>query len=128
MLPIWKFLTPICARFPCISRTQPNRNFASVIDRLTKRPRPAPLSTGWNPLSNLDLAAEIIQIAPPGLVPFTICGEKFEESGATAVEEAGFTLAAAVDFMAEMQSRKIKIDQAAASVTVWLCDWLQLFL
>ena len=87
-----------------------------VIDRLTKRPRPAPLSSGWNPLSNLDLAAEIIQIAPPGLVPFTICGEKFEESGATAIEQAGFTLAAAVDFMAEMQSRKIKIDQAAASV------------
>ncbi len=49
-------------------------------------------------------------------MPFTICGEKFEESGATAIEQAGFTLAAAVDFLAEMQSRKIKIDQAAASV------------
>ena len=87
-----------------------------LIDRLKKRPRLAPISTGWDPLSNLDLAAEIIRISPPGLVPFTISGEEFEESGATAVEEAGFTLAAAVDFLAEMQSREVDVDGAAASV------------
>ena len=87
-----------------------------VIDRLKKRPRPAPISTGWNPLSNLDLSAETIRIAPLGLVPFTICGAVFEESGATVTEETGFTLAAGVEFMAEMQSRKTEVDRAAASV------------
>jgi methylmalonyl-CoA mutase len=87
-----------------------------LIDRLKKRPRLAPISTGWNPLGNLDFAAEITRIAPPGIVPFTIGGEEFEESGATAVEQAGFTLAAAADFLAEMQSREVDVDRAAASV------------
>jgi methylmalonyl-CoA mutase len=49
-------------------------------------------------------------------VPFTIDGSAFGESGATAVEEVGFTLAAAVDFLAEMQSRNVEIDRAAASI------------
>jgi methylmalonyl-CoA mutase len=43
-------------------------------------------------------------------------GEEFEEAGATAVEEVGFTLAAGVDFLAEMQSRGVEIDRAAAAL------------
>ena len=43
---------------------------------------------------------------PPWFVPFTIHGEKFEEAGATAVEEVGFTLAAGVDFLAAMQDAR----------------------
>jgi methylmalonyl-CoA mutase len=87
-----------------------------LIERLTERPDSAPVSTGWNPLTNLDFAAKVLRTTPPALVPFTIEGSAFGESGATAVEEVGFTLAAAVDFLAEMQSRNVEIDRAAASI------------
>ena len=85
-------------------------------ERLMKRPRPAPISTGWCPLANLDFAAEIARTAPPEFVPLNIHGEEFEEAGATAVEEVGFTLAAGVDFLAGMQSREVDLDRAAAAI------------
>jgi methylmalonyl-CoA mutase len=88
-----------------------------LIERLNAQPRLAPISTGWNPLANLDFAAEVIKAAPAALVPFTIHGEEFEASGATAVEEVGFTLAAGIDFMAAMQERNADPARAAASIT-----------
>jgi methylmalonyl-CoA mutase len=87
-----------------------------LIARLAKRQVLSRVSTGFDPLENLDFAAEAARTATPALVPFTIHGEEFEESGATAVEEVGFTLAAAVDFLAGMQSRNIEMDRAAASI------------
>jgi methylmalonyl-CoA mutase len=88
-----------------------------LIERLTERPRSAPLSTAFNPLSNLDFAAELVAAAPPAFAPFTFHGEEFEESGATAVEEVAFTLAAAIDFLAEMQSRNLAVERVAASLS-----------
>jgi len=87
-----------------------------LMERLAGKQRLSAVSTGWNPITNLDFAADMIAAAPSALVPFTIHGEEFEESGATAVEEVGFTLAAAIYFMAEMQERKIDADRAAASI------------
>ena len=87
-----------------------------LVERLNSQQRLSPVSTGWNPLSNLDFAAEVIATAPSALLPFTLRGEEFEESGATAVEEVGFTLAAAIDFMAGMQERNVDADRAAASI------------
>ena len=88
-----------------------------LIDRLSNRQAAAPLSTGWNPLANLDFAAEVLRSAPSSFLSFTFHGEEFEQSGATAVEEVAFTLAAAIDFLAEMQSRNVEVDRAAASIT-----------
>jgi len=88
-----------------------------LIEWLKGRKRPAQVSTGWNPLANPNFAAEVIAAAPPMFVPFTLHGEEFEESGATAVEEVGFNLAAGVDFMAAMQERNVDADRAAASIT-----------
>jgi methylmalonyl-CoA mutase len=88
-----------------------------LMERLKGRQRLSPISTGWNPLTNLDFAAEVIAAAPHALVPFTIHGEDFEESGATVVEEVGFMLAAAIDYLAGMQNRNIDVDRAAASIT-----------
>jgi methylmalonyl-CoA mutase len=88
----------------------------ALVRFLVKR-KVSPGSTGWDPLTNLDSAAEVIATAPPGFVPFTLHGSEFEESGATAVQEVGFTLAAGIDFLAEMQSRKQEVDHAAVSVT-----------
>ena len=84
---------------------------------LTRRRRGAPTSTGRDPLSNPDFAEEIVTSSPAGLLPFTIHGDAFEESGANATEEIGFTLAAAIDFMAEMQRRGVAINRAANSIT-----------
>lgn len=83
---------------------------------LTGQQGQRPISTGFDPLSDLDFASEFTRSAPPALVPFTIDGGKFEEDGAAAVEEIGFTLAAGVDFLAEMQSRDVTADRAAASL------------
>ncbi len=87
-----------------------------LIQRLRKRQNHSSISTRFDPLTNLDFAAELLQTAPSALLPFIVHGEGFEESGATAVEEVGFTLAAGVDFLAEMESRERSIDRAAASI------------
>jgi len=79
-------------------------------------PNRAPLSTGQDALANVESAAEVLSSAPPGLVPFTIHGDAFEEAGATAVEEVGFALAAAVDFLSAMQERGVDVDRAATAV------------
>ncbi len=88
-----------------------------LIDRLSDRPKAPPMWTGFDPFTNLDFAAKIAATEPPTLVPFTVHGDKFEESGATTVQEVGFTLAAGIDFLAEMQTRKVDINRAAASIT-----------
>jgi methylmalonyl-CoA mutase len=90
--------------------------FHLLIERINGRKDPQSISTGWNPLSNPEFAAEVLRTAPTALVPFSLDGSEFEEAGATAVEEIGFTLAAGVDFLADMQSRDIDIDRAASSV------------
>lgn len=78
--------------------------------------RHAAVSTGCDALANVDFAARVITAAPAGFVPFTIHAEAFEESGANAVEEVGFALAAGVDFLAAMQEREVGIDHAASAL------------
>jgi len=86
--------------------------------RLLAEKKPAVLlSTGKDPFANLAFAAEIISAGPVSLVPLTIHGEEFEESGATAVEEIGFSLAAGIDFLAAMQAAKVDVNRAAAAIT-----------
>jgi len=58
-----------------------------LAERLAKHVRLSPVSTGLGPFANLDFAAETIAAGIPAFIPFTIHGEEFEESGATAVEE-----------------------------------------
>jgi methylmalonyl-CoA mutase len=87
-----------------------------LLKRLKNRQDSSPRSTGLDPLSNPDFSAEVLQPAQRTLIPFTIDGVALEESGATAVEEIGFALSAAVDFLAEMQSRNVAIDHAASSI------------
>lgn len=84
--------------------------------REKERSASAQLSSGWNPFESPAFAAEILLALPPGFVPFTIDGSGFEESGASAVQEIGFTLAAAIDFLGEMTSRTIEVDRAAAAI------------
>ena len=57
-----------------------------LLEMLAKRQRVAPVSTGWNPLLNLDFAAEVYKDAPSGFTPFTVHGDTFQESGANAIQ------------------------------------------
>ena len=86
-----------------------------LIDRLAIRRNDATILTGCDALASVDFASETIQAAPAGFVPFTIHAETFEESGATAIEEAGFALATGVDFLSAMRERGIEINRAAAA-------------
>ncbi|MGO8934666.1 MAG: methylmalonyl-CoA mutase family protein [Terracidiphilus sp.] len=91
-----------------------------LIERLGKGESAARVSTrvssGCDAAASVDFAARVIGGAPDGFVPFTIHGETFEEAGATAVEEVGFTLAAGVDFIAAMQERGVDAERAAAAL------------
>ncbi len=87
-----------------------------LIERLNESPRAAQISTGCDALASVEFAAETIWAAPAGLVPFTIHGAAFAEAGATAVEEAGFTLAAGVDFLAALAERGVDVNRAAAAL------------
>ena len=88
-----------------------------LMERLEGRPDSKQISTGLNPLAKPEFAAATIHNAPPALVPFTIHGEHLEDAGASAVQEAAFTLAAGIDFLAEMDARGVDIDRAAGSVS-----------
>jgi len=76
----------------------------------------ARVSTGCDALANVGFAAEVIGKAPDGFVPFTVRGDRFEEAGATAAEEIGFSLAAGVDFLGAMQERDVETGRAAAAL------------
>jgi len=83
---------------------------------LQRRQHDASISTGWDPSSNLDFAAEIADASIPSLRPFTIHGEAFHRSGANAVEEVALCLSAAIDFMAAMREHGLSADRAANSI------------
>lgn len=87
-----------------------------LIERFKRTNDPPQISTGWNPFANPEFAAQAVLAKPSTLVPFTIDGSAFEESGATTVEEVGFTLAAAVEYLREMQSRSIDPSRAAPAI------------
>src|SRR5512146_1571290 len=87
-----------------------------LIERLKRKADSPLVSTGYSPLANLDAAEATICSAPPVLIPFTIHGENLEEAGASAVQEVAFTLAAGIDYLAEMDARGVEIDRATASV------------
>jgi len=76
----------------------------------------AVISTGCDPLADVEFAAKSIHDSPAHFVPFSIHAESFEESGATAIEEIGFALAAGVDFLAAMDERGVSADRATAAV------------
>ncbi len=87
-----------------------------LTERVNRAQSAAPISTGCDALKSVEFAAEVIEAAPAGFVPFAIHGEVFEEAGATAIEEIGFALAAGVDFLAAMRERGIGADRGAGAL------------
>jgi methylmalonyl-CoA mutase len=87
-----------------------------LLEKLRAGRRAARISTGCDAVASIGFAAEAIGSAPDGFVPFTIHGDAFEEAGASAAEEVGFTLAAGVDFLGAMQEQGVDPGRAAASL------------
>ncbi len=71
MLPIWECFWPTCRRFLFILK-MPAKLLLLSADGASRAS--APISTGLDPLADLDFAAEVTRSAPPALVPFTIDG------------------------------------------------------
>jgi methylmalonyl-CoA mutase len=88
-----------------------------LIERLGMRPHGASVTADLNPLADLDHSAEIVRNLPDGLRPFLIRADEFHEHAAGAIEEVGFALSAAVDFIAEMQERGLNVDRIVASLS-----------
>ncbi|MGA8743489.1 MAG: methylmalonyl-CoA mutase family protein [Terracidiphilus sp.] len=86
-------------------------------ERLQKRPHGAGVSADIDPLADLDFSAELIRDRSPGFRPFVIHADAFHERAAGAIEEVGFALSAAVDFVVEMQERGLNVDHIAGSVS-----------
>ena len=80
-------------------------------------PHSASLSAGLDPFADIDESVAILSNRPTSLAPFVLHAEQFKESGATSAEELGWTLAAAVDFLAEMQQRGLSPENVASSIT-----------
>jgi methylmalonyl-CoA mutase len=102
---------------PVHFETADERLVSLLIERLKQREETARISTGWDPNRNADFANEVLATASKVLRPFTIHGEQFEESGATAVEEIGFTLAAAVEYLGAMQARGADANRVATALS-----------
>jgi methylmalonyl-CoA mutase len=88
-----------------------------LLERPNRRPHRAGISANLDPLADLEFSAETIRNLSPGFRPFAIDAREFHEHAAGAVEEVGFVLAAAVDFMAEMQDRGLDADRVADAVS-----------
>lgn len=87
-----------------------------LFQRLKHHPHAPGISADLDPLADVEFSAETIQNGLPGFRPFVVQAEEFQENAAGAIEETGFALSAAVDFLAAMQDRGLEIDRVAASM------------
>lgn len=87
-----------------------------LLEFLHRSRRIATISAGFNPLENLDFAAEILGAAPPNFVPFTIDASHTAPADANPMAQAGWALAAGVDFLGATVERGIDADRAASGL------------
>jgi methylmalonyl-CoA mutase len=92
------------------------RAAGEFLELLLSSGTPIRVSADFDPLSDLDFAANFLKKSLAGLRPFAVRANSFEESGATTVQEVGFALAAGIDFLAGMTERGVEIDRAAESL------------
>jgi methylmalonyl-CoA mutase len=87
-----------------------------LFEFLSRGPRRAVISAGFDPLENLNFAEETLAALPANFVPFTIDAARAAPADASAVEQAGWALAAAVNFLSAMDERTIDPDRTAAAI------------
>ena len=71
-------------------------------------------STDLNPLLHIELARELAVFEPGKVLTFD--ARRFEEAGATAVQEVGFALAEGIDFLASLDVFGIGADRGAGLI------------
>jgi methylmalonyl-CoA mutase len=84
-----------------------------LMDRLKEHPQTAGFSADMDPLADFEFSVEAIRNGAPGLRPFVFNAGAFQEQGAGTIEEVGFTLSMAVDFVSEMHEHGLEIDLVA---------------
>ncbi len=85
----------------------------SLLQVLLKSAMPTMKSSDWDPSSDFDLAATAVNSAGR-FRPFAVQSNKLD--GATTVQEVGFSIAAGIDYLAEMQTRDVDVNLAASSL------------
>jgi methylmalonyl-CoA mutase len=99
---------------------------------LAEYPLPVRGSADFDPLGELactgfsrigrealfDQAAACVRQAPAGFRPLAVRAGLVAEAGGTVVQELGFGLAQAADYLAEITARGVTADQAAAALTL----------
>ena len=88
-----------------------------LVERLSKKPHSADISASIDPLADMDFTEELLRDATTGFRPFQIRAEDFQERAAGCIEEIGFALAAAVDFLAEMRERGFGVGKITNSLS-----------
>lgn len=88
-----------------------------LIERLKAHPHGTSVSIDLDPLGDVDFSADMIHNSPHDFRPFVIHADQYHECAAGAIEEVGFALSAAVDFVAEMQARGLDVRHISASLS-----------
>jgi methylmalonyl-CoA mutase len=91
------------------------RQFRPLFNFLKKNPRFARVSTGFDPLEDVEIAREAVDAELPGFVPFTIDGTKLT-ADADAIMQIGRTLAAGIKYLDAMQDHGANAASAASAV------------
>jgi methylmalonyl-CoA mutase len=87
-----------------------------VGESLRNAPHSAMVSADVDPLADLDFSAELLRSALPGFRPFVVHADGFQEHAAGSIEEVGFAISIAVEFLDEMLQRGASADRVAESL------------
>jgi methylmalonyl-CoA mutase len=87
-----------------------------ALECLRKKSPRAMVSFDLDPFADLEFSTELLDIAPPGLRPFVIQAEEFQEHAGGSIEEVGFAISAGAEFLDRMLERGASVDRAADSI------------
>jgi methylmalonyl-CoA mutase len=91
--------------------------FRLLLERLSKRPHSATVSTGLDPLADSAFSAEVIAAAPDCFIPFTIRVDTPDEEMPALSRQIASVLRHAFEFLDCTKSRGLPADRAARSLT-----------
>jgi methylmalonyl-CoA mutase len=88
-----------------------------LLERLSKRPHGATVSTGLDPLADQAFSAEVIASAPDCFIPFTIRADAPEDQAPALAAQIASALRRGDEFLDCMRKRGLSADRAARSLT-----------
>jgi len=88
-----------------------------VLEGLCDQRHDGLISADLDPVADVAFSTELLSRVSPGLRPFTISAEEYEEKGVGAIEQIAFMLSAGVQFLDGMQESGFKIPQLTRALT-----------